>query len=300
MCSAFSNATASARMRVLALALALMAALAAARSSPAASAAILASPDTPLALRVCADPNNLPFSDAHGAGFEDRLALLLARELGRELVMVWQPQRRGFTRLTLDADRCDAWMGVPASFDRVLTTRPYYRSSYVFVSRTGLSPPRSFDDPRLQRLRVGIQITGEDYENPPPAQALASRGLGSQVRGFTVYGDYSRPSPHRAVVDAVAQGEVDVAAVWGPVGGYFAARHAPRLAVTPIHPSVDRSGVPMTFAIAVGVRRNDLALREVIDAALARRARDIDALLRQFSVPLVPLIDPMRASEVTR
>jgi quinoprotein dehydrogenase-associated probable ABC transporter substrate-binding protein len=239
----------------------------------------------PHVLRVCADPNNLPFSDAHGAGFENAIASLVARELGRRLEYFWQPQRRGFLRTTIQAHRCDVVMSVPSTFERVRPTRPYYRSTYVFVTRRDRHlDVRSFDDSRLRGLRIGIQITGQDYDNPPPAQALAARQLVDRIRGYTVYGDYSQPSPQRAIVDAVAAGDVDVAIVWGPLAGYFAAREHPPLAVTPVAPS--DHDVPFAFDISMAVRPDDAPLHDALDAALARRASEVTRILRRFGVPL--------------
>jgi mxaJ protein len=238
-------------------------------------------------LRVCGDPNNLPFSNDKREGFENAIADVVARDLGRRVEYAWQPQRRGFIRTTLKAGRCDAVMGVPAGFELARTTHPYYRSTYVFVSRHQVPPLRSFDDPRLKRLRIGVQITGEDYENPPPAHALAARHLASNVRGFTVYGDYSQTAPQRAVIDAVATGAIDTAVVWGPVAGYFSALEPTPLDVEAVDQTADGAAVPFTFAISIGVRRDDRALADAIDAALGRRRAEIRRILQRFRVPLV-------------
>jgi len=254
-------------------------ALTAAASRPAHAAA---------ALRVCADPNNLPFSNDRGEGFENKIAEIVARDLGRPLEYVWQPQRRGFIRTTLNAHRCDVVIGVPAGFDPVRTTKPYYRSTYVFVSRRDRNlHVQSFDDPRLKRLRIGIQITGDDYENPPAAQALASRQIIQNVRGYTVYGDYSRPSPTRALIDAVANGAVDVAVAWGPLAGYFARRERVALDTTPVSPPAEGRFVRFVFDIAMGVRRNDRELAAALDGARARRRAEIKRVLVNYGVPLV-------------
>ncbi|HEV7915315.1 MAG TPA: quinoprotein dehydrogenase-associated putative ABC transporter substrate-binding protein, partial [Albitalea sp.] len=139
----------------------------------------------PAELRVCADPDNLPFSHADGSGFENRIAALMAQELKRPLVTFWLPQRRGFVRKTLGANECDVWIGVPADLERVLPTQPYYRSSYVFVTRRAdRAPLRSFDDRRLARLRVGVQLIGNDLAATPPGHALALRGATRHVVGF--------------------------------------------------------------------------------------------------------------------
>jgi len=239
-------------------------------------------------LSVCADPNNLPFSNAHAQGFENEIAALVARDLGRRVRYVWAPQRRGFIRTTLAAGRCDLVVGVPPSSPLIDSTRPYYRSRYVFVSRHDRAlRVRSFDDPRLPTLLVGIPITGQDYGNPPPAQALASRHLADNVRGYMVYGDYAQPAPQRTLIDAVADGRVDIAAVWGPVGGYFAARSPVRLDVTAVDPDVDRFSVPFAFDISMGVRRGAEPFRRQLDDVLAGRRREIDSILKRYGVPLV-------------
>ena len=243
----------------------------------------------PAALRVCADPNNLPFSNERGEGFENAIADLVARDLHRQVTYFWLPQRRGFVRNSLRIGVCDVIMGVPARYDLVRTTRPYYRSSYVFVSRrTGRPALHSLDDPALRSLTIGIQITGDDYENPPAAEALAARHLGDQVRGYPVYGDYSRPDPQRAVVDDVGAGVIDAAIVWGPIAGYFAAGATPPLAIAPVSPRRDPAAGPFTFAIAMGVRQDDTALQRALDDVLARRAAEITRILRRYGVPLLP------------
>jgi len=239
-------------------------------------------------LRVCADPNNLPFSNQRGEGFENKIAALVARDLRADLRYTWWAQRRGFVRHTLGAGECDALMGAPAHYGRVLTTAPYYRSSYVFVSRRdrrlGL---RSFDDPRLRGLRIAVQMIGDDYANSPPAHALARRGIVTNVAGYMVYGDYARPSPPARIVEAVVRGEVDVAVVWGPLAGYFAQRSATALDVVPVSPALDPPALPMTFDIAMGVRRGDAALRVRLDDVLRRHRGEIDAILAAYGVPRV-------------
>jgi quinoprotein dehydrogenase-associated probable ABC transporter substrate-binding protein len=241
------------------------------------------------ALRVCADPNNLPFTNDRGEGFENAIAELVARDLGRTLEYYWQPQRRGFFRTTIQAHNCDVVMSVPSGFERVRTTRAYYRSAYVFVTRRDRHlDVRSFDDPRLRNLRIGIQLTGDDYANPPAAQALAEHNLTDQIRGYTVYGDYSKPSPQRTIVDAVASGDVDVAIVWGPLAGYFAARAGVPLTLQPIRAVGNERA--FAFDISAGVRRDDPALQNALDRVIARRLPEIRRILRRFGVPVIPAV----------
>lgn len=239
-------------------------------------------------LRVCADPNNLPFLNRRLEGFENRIAELVARDLDATISYTWWPQRRGFVRNTLNAGDCDVVMGVPASYELVLTTRPYYRSTYVFVSRRDRHlEVRSFDDPVLRRLSIGVQLVGDDYANSPPSHALAARGMVGNVRGYSVYGDYSQENPPAAIVDAVGRGEVDVAVVWGPLAGYFARRQPVQLDLVPVSPQIDLPFLPFVFDISMGVRRQDKDLKEELDRILERRKPGIDAILDAYGVPRV-------------
>jgi mxaJ protein len=237
-------------------------------------------------LRVCADPNNLPFSNARAEGFENRIADLLARDLGTTVHYTWWAERRGFIRKTLTAHRCDVVMGIPAASDRVLATRPYYTSSYVFLTRLGDHRHiETLDDPALRHLKIGVHLIGEDYNNPPPVQALARRGIVRNVVGYSIYGDYSRPNPPSDLVDAVAKGEVDVAIIWGPFAGYFAHHESVPLEMKRVLPLIDPPGLPFTFAIALGVRSDDAALRARLDAALDRHSAEIGRILDSYGVP---------------
>jgi mxaJ protein len=252
-------------------------------------AACVASPD-PAALRVCADPNNLPFSNHRGEGFENRLAAILGKDLGMRIEYTWWAQRRGFVRQTLDAGQCDIVMGVPADFAPVETTRPYYRSTYVFVSRQdrGLGLD-SLDDERLKRLRIGVQMIGDDFANSPPAHALSARGVVHNVVGYSVLGDYSQPNPPARIVEAVAAGDVDVALVWGPLAGYFAGRQAVPLALSPVTPQMDPPSRRFAFDISMAVRRGDSERRRLLETFIVDRRGDIDRVLAEYGVPRADL-----------
>jgi quinoprotein dehydrogenase-associated probable ABC transporter substrate-binding protein len=239
-------------------------------------------------LRVCADPNNLPYSNQKQQGFENAIASLVARDLNARVAYTWWPQRRGFVRMTLKHGDCDVVMGIPSNFDQALPTAPYYRSSYVFVTRTdrhlGIT---SFDDPRLKKLKIGVQMIGNDHVNSPPAHALAQRGIIDNVTGYTVYGDYRAQAPIRDIVDAVAQGKVDVAVIWGPQAGYFARQEPVALDIVPVSPQIDLPFLPFVFDISMGVRRGDTALREQLDREIERRHDDIERILDRYGVPRV-------------
>jgi mxaJ protein len=235
-------------------------------------------------LRVCADPNNLPFSNQREEGLENRLAELVARELETTVSYVWWAQRRGFVRNTLDAGLCDVIMGVPTELPSVLTTRPYYRSAYVFVTRVDRKLEiESFDDPRLRQLQIGVQVLG-DGANTPPMTALARRGLVKNLVGYTVFGDYAQANPPARIMEAVSGGEVDIAVVWGPLAGFFAGRYPRELALTPLPPD---GTVAMDFAISMGVRKKDQALRAKLDRILERHRAEVERILDEYGVPRV-------------
>jgi mxaJ protein len=242
-------------------------------------------------LRVCADPNNLPFSNQQQQGFENAIAAVIAEALHAELTYTWWAERRGFIRNTLNAGRCDLIAGVPAKLERLRTTTPYYRSSYVFATRRedGLDIA-SLDDPQLARLKVGVQIVGDDGANTPPVHALNRRGIVDNLRGYSLYGDYGRPDPAAAIMDALKRGEIDIAVVWGPLAGYYARRHPNLIAMHPVSPSLDPPGLPMTFAIAMGVRKGDDALYRDVEAALTSQRHRIESILDRFGVPRVDAV----------
>jgi mxaJ protein len=228
---------------------------------------------------VCADPDNLPYSNADGRGFENRIAEIVAARLGAVLSYYWLPDRRGFLRKTLDANLCDVVIGLPVESERALTTPAYYRSTYVFVYRKErLARLSSLDDPRLATLRIGVPLVGNDAAATPPAQALAARGLVANVVGFPMFA----PKPIGArVVEAVRDGTIDVGVLWGPQAGYFARGAEPALVVTPI---ATKRGATSTFDIAMGVRRGDAALQRDLARAIAEARPAIDAVLDSYAV----------------
>ena len=239
-------------------------------------------------LRVCADPNNLPFSNERLEGFENKIAALIAREMRTEVKYTWWAQRRGFFRNTLKAGECDLVIGVPSSFEMALTTSPYYRSSYVFVYRKDRRLNiRSFDDPILRKIKIGVQLVGDDFANTPPAHALSNRHIIENVRGYTLYGDYAQANPPARIIEAVAKGEVDAAVAWGPLAAYFARQQKVALAVVPVSPEIDLPFLPFVYDISMGVRRGDDAFREELEEILARRRAEIRTILDEYGVPQI-------------
>jgi len=238
--------------------------------------------------RVCADPENLPFSNRRLEGFENKIASVIAKELGASPTYVWWGQRRGFVRNTmnasLEAARCDVMIGVPRGYDLVRTTKPYYRSTYVFVypKNKGFQL-RSLDDPVLKKLKIGVHLFGDDYTNPPPVHELSKRGIVDNVVGFDTF--YSAQTPPSRIIDAVASGKIDAAIVWGPAAGYFAAREPIPLEVVPV-PS-GTTELPFAFDMSLGVRKTDEAFASQLEKVLETKHTEIDKILKDYGVPLL-------------
>ena len=238
-------------------------------------------------LRVAADPNNLPFSNDRLEGFENKIADLIARELHCRIQYHWRAQRRGFFRETLKSGDVDLVLGVPAHFDMALTTTPYYRSTYVFVSRLDRNLHlSSFDDPELRKLKIGVQLVGNDGVDTPPAHALAARAIVNNVIGFTLYGDYTQRNPPARIIEAVANGEVDVAVAWGPLAGYFAKQSKTQLEVTPVASARD-GPLRFTFDISLGISKKEPELRDQLDKFVIDHREQIDRILNGYNVPRV-------------
>jgi mxaJ protein len=247
-------------------------------------------------LRVCADPAGLPFSNDRLEGFENRVAALLASDLGATLEYTWWPLRRGFLRNTLSAGRCDVVIGVPEGYGGrgVTTTKPWYRSTYAFVSRKErhLEGLRSIDDPRLRTLRIGVPLAGDDGVNPPPLHALTRRGIIDGVRGFHLYAELGRTIP--AAIEAVDDATIDVALLWGPVAGAGARKTRTELVVVPVREQRDAEE-QFEFAIAMGTRRSDESLARELDDFIVRRRAPLERILSESSVPVIAPMEPSHA-----
>ena len=231
-------------------------------------------------LRVCADPDNLPFSNQQLQGFENHIAALVARELGTSISYTWQPQRRGFVRGTLNAERCDLIIGVPTGYDLVLWTKPYYRSTFVVVSRKerGLHIA-SLDDPGLKQLRIGV------HQNSPADIMLGNQGMVHNVVGYSIWYD-GKERYAGEIVEDVAAGKIDVAIVWGPAVGYFVQQQSAVLAMEPI--AVPRPDDGSTvYTISMGVREADEPFKAQVEEVISKKQGEIRQILEKYGVPLV-------------
>jgi quinoprotein dehydrogenase-associated probable ABC transporter substrate-binding protein len=237
-------------------------------------------------LRVCADPNNLPYSNDQMQGFENHIADLVAKDLGMEVSYFWYPQRERFFRQTLNSGMCDVVMGVPSGFDEAATTRPYYRSTYVFVSRHDRDLHiHLFDDPRLKTLSIGVHILGNGDDSLPPVHALTSRGIVHNLVGFSIFGNLYEANPAADLLQAVSDKKVDVAVAWGPLAGYFTQHSQVPLDITPIDEDSLNPNLPLSFDIGMGVRLGDSKLKQQLDSELIRRKVEIDQILHTYGIP---------------
>ena len=238
--------------------------------------------------RVCADPENMPHSNQKQEGFENKIADLIAKDFAAAPRYTWWGQRRGFIRNTMNATleegRCDVVIGVPEGYDLVSPTRPYYRSTYVFVYLRDKGPQiKSLDDPVLKKVKIGVHLLGDDYTNPPPVHELSKRGVVGNLVGFSTF--YSAENPPSAIIDAVASGKVDVAIVWGPAAGYFVKQQRVPLRMVPV-PS-GKGDLPFEFGIAMGVKPGNEALRGKLQKVIDARRAEITKILNDYNVPLV-------------
>ena len=231
-------------------------------------------------LRVCADPHNLPFSNQGGEGFENRIAELLAQELGVELAYIWYPQSMGFVRNTLGARVCDVVMGIVTTSELLQNTNPYYRSSYALVQRADADPKvSSLGDPQLADLRIGA------VAQTPPIDLLAQRGLLKNLRPYHLMVDTRFASSGRQMVEDVAAGAIDVGVLWGPIAGYWAKRQSVPLEVTPV--TGESVGARLDFRITMGLRRNEPEWKRVLNDFIAEHKAEIQAILLDYGVPLL-------------
>jgi len=257
-------------------------------------------PDAPerKALKVCQDPNNLPFSNAGGEGFENRIAELFGKDLGLPVTYYGFPNRMNFIRNTLryklptDDYPCDIVMGVPAGFDQVSVTKPYYRSTYslVYPKGKGLDALRSSDDllalprDRLATLRIGL------YDRSPASEWLARHDLVDRGVPYLMMNADPSQYPGQLIERDLEQGKIDVAIVWGPIAGFFARRvHSPELAVVPMK---SEPGLAFDFAMAMGVRYGEPAWKQQVEGLLVKHRAQIQAILRDYGVPLLDTAAP--------
>ena len=235
----------------------------------------------PNVLRVCADPNNLPFSNEKGEGFENKLAEMFAAKLGKKVAYSFYPQATGFVRMTLGSHRCDVIMGYPQGDEMVQNTNPYYQSAYALVTKRGsaIDEVEALADPRLADKRLGI-VAGT-----PPATYLVGHGLMARAKPYPLMIDTRVNSSAVAMINDLASGEIDAAVLWGPMAGYYATRANP-----PMHVQLllkDTGGPHLLYRITMGVRPSDQNWKRQLNKLIAENQPAINKLLLDFGVPIL-------------
>ncbi|MEJ2668473.1 MAG: transporter substrate-binding domain-containing protein [Deinococcales bacterium] len=239
-------------------------------------------------MRVCADPTTLPFTAQDGSGFDNKIAEILAQDLGAHVTYDWHLFNSDMVNLELREGKCDMIMGVPDGYDGLLTTLPYYRSPYVFVYRadSGLKVS-SLTDPLLAHLRIGLQSYGI-----LPQDTLVHEGWQKSIVA-SYEGDNTIPDHLGKIITAVVNKDVQLGIAWGPVAGYFASRQPVKLDIVTVTPEIDDNGNVMSEAMTIAVRVGDTSLRDDLDRALADRWDEIQAVLKQYHVPLESVPRPV-------
>jgi len=236
----------------------------------------------PKVLRVCADPNNLPFSNDKGEGFENKIAEFLAKKLGKGLAYSFYPGATGFVRNTLNAHLCDVILGIPQGNDLVQPTNPYYRTTYAIVTRAGsdLDGVAALEDPRLKAKphRIGL------VANTPPGNVLAMDGLMGSVKPYPLMVDTRVESSSAAMIHDLETGDIDIALLWGPIAGFYAKKSGAKLHVTPLP---EAPGARMAFRIGFGVRHSDQNWKRELNQIIAENKNDLEHILLDYGVPLL-------------
>lgn len=235
----------------------------------------------PHVLRVCADPRDMPYSDKAGEGFENKIAELFGKKLGKPVEYTWFPQVIGFMRVTLNAYRCDVVMGVAQGYDLVQNTNPYYRTTYalIFKPGTGLDGVTTLEDPRLKDKRIGV------VARTPPSDLMVADGLMAKAHPYPLTIDTRYQSSSQAMIKDLVAGNIDAAVLWGPIAGYEAKHAGVPITVVPL--LKEPRGSHMRFAIVMGVRHSDQAWKRTLNKLIAENQGAINKILTDYGVPLL-------------
>jgi mxaJ protein len=247
--------------------------------------------EEPGVFRVCAPKDNLPFSNENGEGFENKIAELIAKDLGKKLQYMFWYDRQGFYRNTLNAHRCDVVIGTGSDVDMTLNSKPYYRSGYVFIYKKSSGYDiKGYDSPDLRNAKIGVIMES------PPTRPLDDNNLIGNSRPYRLQRDLNLPPSF--MIDDLVKGDIDVAIVWGPIGGYFAKQSKADLVVVPVpeYSQVNPKGKEY-WNISVGVRKKEKDRIEMINEVLERRKADIDKILDEYGIPHVPVVDEKKLSK---
>jgi quinoprotein dehydrogenase-associated probable ABC transporter substrate-binding protein len=236
----------------------------------------------PSFLRVCADPNDLPFSNEAGEGYENRIAELLAEKLGRQGVRyTYFPQVTGFIRNTLGAYKCDVIISYPQGDELVQNTNAYYQTAYAMVLKpdSDLAGVQSLADPKLKGKKIGV-VAGT-----PPATNLARNGLIGNARPYQLFVDTRYGTAAEQMIADLEKGDIDAALLWGPLAGFYAKEAEPDLVVVPL--LAEQGGSRMVYRITMGVRPSDQEWKRELNRVIAENQDAINGILLDFGIPIL-------------
>jgi quinoprotein dehydrogenase-associated probable ABC transporter substrate-binding protein len=233
-------------------------------------------------MRVCADPDNMPFSNDKGEGFENKLAELIAAKLDDTVDYTWFSESSGYVPNAVGTDACDLIMGYAQGTGLIDDSNPYYHTSYVLIYRQNdpdLAGVDRLSDPRLKGKRIGL------FARTPPASILALYGLVANAKPFEVNAGESASKAAEAMLEEIASGKLDAGLLWGPVGGYYAQRSSVPLALVPL--VKENAGPSTIYGITLGLRPNDPQWKHQINKVIAENEREIDEILQGYNVPVL-------------
>ncbi len=233
-------------------------------------------------LRVCADPDNMPFSNLNGEGFENKLAELIAQKLGARLDYSWFAEATGYVPNTMGRDACDLVMGYAQGTGLIEDTNPYYYTSYLLIYReddTNLAGVESLADPRLKGKKIGF------FARTPPSSVLAMHGLTPDAKPFDIRAGENATKAAITMIGEIASGALDAGILWGPVGGYYAERAGVPLKLVPL--VKETAGPRSIYGITMGVRPNQPEWKHKINKFIAANQREINAILESYNVPVL-------------
>ncbi len=233
------------------------------------------------AVRVCADPANLPFSSRDETGYENKLADLLGEKLDLPVTYTWFPQATGFVRRTLRLRKCDVIIGFAQGHELVQNTNHYFRSAYVLLHRadSDLKGIMNLDDPRLADKKIGV-IAGT-----PPATVMALNGLMRNAKPYHLVVDRRHASPAEDIVKEVTAGTLDAGVLWGPMGGYYVKQANAPLTIVPL--VNETKGPRMSYRITMGLRPREPDWKHQLNDFIKQNQAEIDEILIEFGVPLL-------------
>ena len=248
-------------------------------------------------LRVCADKNNMPYSNDKLEGYDNKIAAMLGEELGIPVEYYWFPQRLGYSRNTLKKENpetgrymCDVSLNMSSTTDFVKVTKPYYESIEVVAYRTGegyeiksLADIKKANDEHGP-LKIGL------FDRALTTKYIIDMGLGDNIVYYQMMSGGWETTPGRIIED-LAAGKVDVVPMWGPIAGYYASQQDVDIAVQPLN----ELGQRHVFSFSMGTRYGEPQWTALLNKFIDKRQDDITAIIAEYHLPSLENVSPTPA-----